>query len=405
MIKTLAAKLKIQERDFLLFLLVGVFMGVAQSIDGSTINNYLEDRFHLLIIQRSALEMPRELPGFLVFLIIGFLYALGDIRIAVVANILAAVGMMLLGLIPPVFPIVLVCMFIYSSGFHIYLPLSNSIAMSFANDKNLGRKLGQVSAANTAALVFSSAALWFIFKLIKVSYTATFTIGAVALVMAAIFLSRMNPNRTAVLKTRFVFKKEYGLFYWLSILYGARKQIFITFAPWVLVDVFKLKVATMTILFFIISSLSIVIRPLTGHLIDRIGERIVLCSEAAILFFVCLGYSFATDILPLKPAIIMISSCYVLDQLLNSASMARATYLRKIALKDEDVSPTLSMGTSIDHIASMFLPFIGGIVWYGSGSNGYKYVFMGGAIIAVLNFFSARFIKIKAKNDEELTTI
>lgn len=405
MLKTIAGKLRLQERDFILFLLVGVFMGIAQSIDGSTTNNYLKERFHMLILQRSALEMPRELPGFLVFLIIGFLYTLGDIRIAVVANICAAVGMFLLGLIPPVFSVVLICMFIYSSGFHVYMPLSNSIAMSFADDKSLGKKLGQVSAANTAALVLSSAVLWAILRLFKVSYTVTYSIGAVALIMASIMLGRMNPNRTAVIKTRFVFRKEYRLFYWLSVLYGARKQIFITFAPWVLVDVFKLKVTTMTILFFIISALSVAVRPLTGYLIDRIGEKIVLCTEAAVLFFVCLGYSFATELLPLGAAITLICICYVLDQLLNSASMARATYLRKIALKSEDVSPTLSLGISLDHITSMFLPFIGGIVWYGNGSNGYKYVFIGGAVIAVLNFFSAGYIKIKTEYLNNSTTI
>ena len=394
MVKGLLNRLKLQEKDFLLFLLVGVFLGIAQSVDGSTLNNFLKEKFHMLILQRSALEMPRELPGFLVVVIIGFLYSLGDIRIAVVANICAAVGMFLLGIVPPEFSIALLCIFIYSSGQHIYMPISNTIAMSFADDSRLGRKLGQVSAANTAALVVCSAFLWFLFNFFKVSFTVTFTIGAIAFIIAAILLSMMNPHRTAVLKTRFVFRKEYRLFYWLSVLYGARKQIFITFGPWVLVDVFKQKVTTMTILFFIISVLSIAFRPLTGYLIDRVGEKFVLCGEAAVLFLVCLGYSFATDIMPLDSAIIVICACYVIDQLFSAASMARATYLRKIALKDEDVSPTLSLGTSIDHIMSMFLPVIGGIIWYDSGSSGYKYVFLGGAVVAVLNFFSARLIRV-----------
>ncbi len=402
MLKAMISKIKLQERDFILFLLVGVFLGIAQSIDGSTLNNFLKERFDMMILQRSALEIPRELPGFLVFIVIGFLYALGDIRIAVIANICAAVGMLLLGIIPPVFSIALLCIFVYSSGQHIYMPLSNTIAMSFASDNRLGRKLGQVSAANTAALVVSSGLLWLLFQFTKVSFAITFTIGAAAFVAAAILLGMMNPNRTAKLNTRFVFRKEYRLFYWLSVLYGARKQIFITFGPWVLVDVFKQKVTTMTILFFIISVLNIAFRPFTGYLIDKIGEKFVLGSEAFILFIVCLGYTFATDILPLNGAIVLISICYITDQLFSSASMARATYLRKIAIKDEDVSPTLSLGISIDHIMSMFLPVMGGFVWYGSGSSGYKYVFLGGAVVAVLNFFSTRFVKIPEKREESL---
>jgi predicted MFS family arabinose efflux permease len=395
MFKALIGRIKLQERDFILFLLVGVFLGIGQSVDGSTFNNFLKEKFNMLIVQRSALEMPRELPGFLVFLIIGFLSSLGDIRISAIANVCAAVGMLLLGVIPPQFSLVVICIFIYSTGTHVYMPLSNSIAMSFANDGRLGRKLGQVSAANTAALVVCSAVLWVLFRFFKISFTVTFTIGAAAFLTAAIFLSMMNPRKPLKIKNRFVFRKEYRLFYWLSVLFGARKQIFITFGPWVLVDVFKQKVTTMTILFFIISVISIVFKPLIGHMIDKIGERFVLCSEAAVLFIVCFGYSFADVLLPVNGAILLICACYVVDQLLSAASMARATYLRKIALSEEDVSPTLSLGTSIDHIMSMFLPVVGGLVWYGSGSHGYRYVFLGGAAVALINFFSARFIKSK----------
>lgn len=400
MIKTVVDKIRIQDRDFILFLLVGVFLGLGQSVDGSTFNNFLKEKFDMLILQRSALEMPRELPGFLVFIIIGFLYSLGDVRIAAVANILAAVGMFLLGVIPREYSIVLICIFIYSSGQHIYMPLSNSIAMNFANDGRLGRKLGQVSAANTAALVFGSAFLFIIFKFVKVSYTVTFTLGAVAFLGAAVLLLFMKPNKPDQTNKRFVFRKEYKVFYILSILYGARKQIFITFGPWVLVDVFKQKVTTMTMLFFIISVISIAFKPMIGHFIDKIGERFVLSAEAAILFFVCFGYSFADVILPVKGAVLLICACYVLDQLFSAASMARPTYLKKIAVREEDVSPTLSLGISIDHIMSMTLPVIGGLVWYGSGSHGYRYVFLGGAVIAVLNFLTARFVKVKKEGDE-----
>ncbi len=396
MVKSLMDKIKLQERDFILFLLVGVFLGIGQSIDGSTLNNFLKDKFQMLILQRTALEIPRELPGFLVFIIIGSLYALGDLRIAAVANVCAAAGMMLLGIIPPEFTIVVMCMFLYSAGQHVYMPLSNSIAMGFANDGRLGRKLGQVSAANTASLVVCSALLWVLFRFLDVSFTTTFTIGAISFLGAAVLLLFMKPQKPHVTGKRFIFRKEYRLFYWLSVLYGARKQIFITFGPWVLVDVFKQKVTTMTILFFIISVIGIVFKPFIGHLIDKVGEKFILCAEAAILFVVCFAYSFADLILPLNGAILVICACYVIDQLLNSASMARATYLKKIAVKEDDVSPTLSLGISIDHIMSMFLPLIGGVVWFGSGTHGYRYVFLAGAAVAAANFFSARRIRMNA---------
>lgn len=397
MVKALIGRVKGLEKDFILFIMVSIALGVGQSVDGSTLTNYLKETFHIAIIQRSALEIPRELPGFLVFLVIGFLYLLGDIRIAAIANLLAAIGMFLLGIIPPYYAVMVICMFIYSMGQHVYMPLSNSIGMSFANDGKLGKKLGQLSAANTIALVVSSAILWAMFKFLNINYTVTFTIGAIAFLIAAILLIFMNPKQTVEMKSRFIFKKEYRLYYWLSVLFGARKQIFITFGPWVLVDVLGQKVTTMTVLFFIISVLSIFFRPFVGYLIDKVGERFVLCGEAALLFFVCLGYAFADNILTGYGVILLISICYILDQTMNAVSMARATYLKKIAVTPEDISATLSTGISIDHIVSMFIPTLGGFVWSGNGTSGYKYVFIGGALIAVLNFISARKIRIDQK--------
>ncbi len=394
MIRVAYDRIKAYDKEFILFLMVGVFLGFGQSVDGSAINNFLKEKFGMLILQRSALEMPREFPGFLVFIITGFLYSMGDVRIAAIANVLAAAGMFLLGVIPPEYSFVIVSIFIYSSGQHSYMPVSNSIAMKFASDGRLGRKLGQVSAANTAALVFGSAALFVLFRFVKLSYTVAFMFGAAAFLAAAILLMFMKPNKPLQTKKKFIFRKEYKVFYILSVLYGARKQIFITFAPWVLVDVFKQKVTTMTLLFFIISVISIGFRPLIGNLIDKVGERFILSAEAFMLIFICLGYSFADVILPAKGAVLLICVCYVLDQLFNAASMARSTYLKRILLSGDDLSSTLSLGISIDHIMSMFLPVIGGLVWYGSGSQGYKYVFLGGAAVAVLNFITIRHVRV-----------
>lgn len=389
------SKVRGLERDYAIFLLASVFLGIGQSVDGSTLTNYLKENLQLLIIQRSALEFPRELPGLLVVFVIGSLSALGDMRIAVCANILAAIGMFLLGIIPPDYTLVIIVIFIYSLGQHMYMPLSNSIGMSFATGGEIGKKLGEISAANTLALVLSSAVLWALFKFFHISYTTSFALGAIAFLIAAALLSRIKPTQTTQKNIRYIFRKEYYLYYWLSVLFGARKQIFITFGPWVLVDVFKEPVTTMTMLFFIISVTGIFAKPWIGYLIDKVGEKFVLSGEAALFFFVCLGYAFAADIFPASIALILVNLCYILDQTLSSVSMARATYLKKIAVAAEDISPTLSLGTSIDHIVTMFLPVIGGLVWYNNGPAGYKYVFIGGAVIALLNFASTRFIRIK----------
>lgn len=388
--------LKGSERDFILFLISGACLGIAQSVDGSTLTNYLKEHFGMLIIHRSALEFPRELPGLLVVLIIGGLSFLGgDVRISAVANLLAAVGMFLLGIIPSQFAFVIFVIFIYSMGQHIFMPLSGNIAMSFAKRNEMGRILGLLSSVSNISIVLSSIALWALFRFVHISYFTSFTIGAVALLIAAILIGSIKSTQTVKVEKRYIYRKEYRLYYWLSMLYGARKQIFITFGPWVLVDVFKQPVTTMTILFLIVAVIGIFVKPWVGHLIDKVGERFVLSGEAFIFFFTCLLYAFAEDLFSYPVAIACIYVCYVTDFTIDSVSMARITYMKKIALKPEDVSPSLSLGISLDHIVTVFLPFIGGLAWYKGGHGGYKYVFMGGAVVALLNFISSRKIRIK----------
>jgi predicted MFS family arabinose efflux permease len=131
---------------------------------------------------------------------------------------------------------------------------------------------------------------------------------------------------------------------------------------------------------------------LLGRAIDRLGERFILMSEAIVLVFVCIGYGFSRVFLPEKPAFLLAAGCFITDQLLMSAGMARATYLKKIALRPEDVNQTLSMGVSIDHIFSITLALLSGYIWK---ALGYQYVFLLGSVIAVANLFAASRIKIK----------
>ena len=130
-------------------------------------------------------------------------------------------------------------------------------------------------------------------------------------------------------------------------------------------------------------------------MIDRVGERIVLSTEAFLFFLTCLLYAFAENLFPPAVAVFVIYVCYVVDITLDSVYMARTTYMKKIALTPEDVSPSLSLGISLDHVVTIFLPILGGLAWARGGAGGYKYVFLGGAAVAFLNFISSRKIKIE----------
>jgi predicted MFS family arabinose efflux permease len=383
---------KLKKRDLVLFLIASAFLGVSQSIDSSVFNNFLHDTFNITVTQRTILEFPREFPGFLVVFVSGALLALGDVRIAAIANILAAAGMMGLGYLSKDFGTMMIWMTVYSMGQHLFLPVSSSIGMNLADKNNMGKILGRINGVNTAAFLLTSLGTALIFRFVKVSYPVAYTVGAISFLCSAILIFKMTPHKAKSSGKRLFVKKEYTLFYFLSILYGARKQIFITFGPWVLIKVFNQGVTTFAMLGFIIAAIGIFFKPFVGDLIDKKGERFILAAEAILLIAVCMGYAIAGNLgLSLKTALLITAACYILDQLLQAAGMARSTYLKKIAVCPEDVSPTLSMGISMDHVVSMVVPWLGGLVW---NVFGYEMVFVLGALIAAGNLFITRYIKI-----------
>jgi len=391
----------LKNRDLILFMLASAFIGISQSIDASVFNNYLSDTFHLTVSQRTILEFPRELPGFLVVFVSGALLFLGDVRIASLANMLAAFGLLGLGHFASDYYSMMIWMTVYSMGQHLFMPMSNSIGMNLAEEGNLGRVLGRINGLNTAAFLGTSLITAFIFRFVKVNYSVAFTVGALAFICACLLILFMTPHKPKVKVKKLFFRKEYKLFYWLNVLYGARKQIFITFGPWVLIKIFSQGVSTFAVLGFFTAGIGIIFKPYIGNLIDKKGEKFVLASEAIALIVICAGYAFAEGVSGLfgigGAALLIICACFVADQLMSATSIARATYLKKIALSPEDVSPTLSMGLSIDHAVSMVVPWLGSLVW---NAFGYQYVFVLGALIAVGNLLLTRYIDTEKRNIE-----
>jgi hypothetical protein len=387
------------KRDFVLFLLASAAIGVAQSIDTSFFNNFLNDNYHISITQRALLEIPREFPGFAVVFVTGLLFAFGDVRTAAVANLLGGLGALGLAFWSPDYLPMIGWLTVYSMGQHLFMPMSNSIGMNLAVDGQMGRRLGQINSVNTAVFLVTSLVTALLFRYIKIDYHLAFSFSAAAFFLSAVLILSMTPHSGKRVGKRFVLRKEYNVYYGLNILFGARKQIFLTFGPWVLIKVFGQGVATFAILSFIIAGLGIVFKPFIGHLIDTVGERFILAGEAVSLIFICLGYAFTEGLLGNlglgRITLYVICGLFVLDQVLASVSMARATYLKRIAISAEDVSPTLSMGITIDHMVSMFVPFLGGYVWT---VLGYQYVFIGGATIATLNLL----LTTKMKSFHEL---
>ncbi|HEX2944756.1 MAG TPA: MFS transporter [Clostridia bacterium] len=379
------------DRDFKLFLVVGMLSGIASGINSTVFNNFLNDVYHLSADARGVVEFPRELPGVFIMVVLGLLAFLGDGRIAMIGLSAASLGMLGLGVFSPTFASMLVWMMMFSLGTHMVMPITPVIGMDLSKQENYGARLGRYSAYNLFATIGGYAIVWLGFKFLGLTYQIAFVVAAVFYVLAALSMGLMKIKKPEHKKVKFVFRKKYTLYYILCIVNGARKQIFLTFAPWVLIQVFHVGPPVFAILGVIVSVVSIMTRKIVGNAIDIKGERFVLSLEAVFLFVICLGYAFAGDIFGAGVAVIIIAACYVIDNSMSAVEMARSTYVRKIAVDPADVMPTLSTGTSIDHVVSMSIPVLGGLLWT---AFGYQTVFLAAAGIAVLNMLLSRRLEI-----------
>ncbi|MFL0247768.1 MFS transporter [Candidatus Clostridium stratigraminis] len=378
------------DRDFTLFLIVGLFTGIASGINSTIFNNFLSDVYKLSASARGIVEFPRELPGALIVIVLGILSFLGDIRMAIVGMCFASLGMLGLGLFSPSFAGMLVWMMLLSLGTHIFMPLSAGIGMDLSDKEKYGMRLGKFNAYNLVATIIGYAIVWIGFNYLGLTYKIAFIIASIFYIFAAFILGLMKQNKKTARKMKFVFRKEYTLYYILCTVNGARKQIFLTFAPWVLIQEYHLSPPTFAILGFIVATLSILTRTAIGNAIDIKGERFVLSLEAIVLIVICMGYSFASKLFPTSIAVVVIAACYIIDNSMSVVEMARSTYIKKIAVHPEDVTPTLSAGTSFDHVIAMTIPFFGGLLW---SKLGYQFVFLFAALIAVINLFLSMKIK------------
>lgn len=366
----------------LLFAAASLLMGLYSGLYDPSFNNYLAQTHNATPLARGAVEFPREMPGFLVVFIVTALMFLADTRIAALSALLVGLALWGQGFLSPDLKWVVVWMVMWSTGAHVYMAIAPSIGIRLARAGQEGRRLGQIGFLESLGallgltIVYWGASRW------HFSFAFIFGLAGMFALAAAISLFLIKPAPLENPARRLVFKKKYSLFYWLNIVFGARKQIFLTFAPWVLIRVFGCGVETFALLGFLGTVLSLVFRPLLGQAIDRLGEKVIISAESIVLVLMSLLYGFSTSWFSRETALIITMACFIADQLLFSVRIARTTYLNRIVDHPDDLTPTISMGLSLDHAVSMLIPLGGGLLWT---YYGYIPVFLASGVLALTN--------------------
>jgi len=378
--------------DFRLLLAATLFFGAASGIFQATLNNYLAEVHDLGAEARGWMELPRELPGFLIiFVAAALLTFMRETRMAAAAMLLTAAGALGLGLVARDTALLVVFVVVWSLGDHIIFAVEGPIGLQLA------RRLGQIGGARNLGVIMGVGAVFLLARLLGDRFDLFYALAAAFAMIAGVFYMRLRSGRAGPRSRRLVFKRKYGLFYAISALFGVRKQIFLAFGGWVLVSIHGVPVATIALLYFIAATLGVVLRPLLGDVIDWLGERTVLAADELLLLLVCLAYAFSGDLLPAPWALRALYAAYVLDSVLFALRIARTTYLKKIADDPSDITPTISMGVTIDHLVAMSLPVLSGYIWE---AWGFRWVFLMAGAIAVCGFFVCLRIRVPAASPE-----
>jgi MFS family permease len=393
-------------RNTVLFLLAVALVGAAGGIYESTSNNYYSQTFALGAEQRGILELPREFPGFMVALMSGALFFVAEANVGAIAAGLVGIGLFGLAVFAnraDQYANMVILIVVWSAGAHLMIPVTQSLSLDLAEQENEGEKLGKFGSVRAAGTIVGCVAVWLCFSVTGSRFDVTFIMAAVITALAAgcfVLLARWMPATHHHPRPKLVLKRRYMLYYVLSVLFGARKQVFITFGPWVLITVFHQRAETIAKLQIVSTLLTILLLAQIGRLIDRFGERVVLMADAIMMTLVCLSYGFAQDMFAPTGAFLLVCAAYVADQFLFGVQMARATYLSKIAESRKDISGTLSLSTSIDHAVSIPIAIMGGWLWQAAGSH--RPVFLAAAGVAVLTLIASSLIRIARVHHPEL---
>lgn len=381
------------------FLATLLLSGIAYGLYRGVQDNYLAQIVHISEFERGIVEFFREIPGLLVVLILAAMHRMSASKIFKIGTAIMLAGMIGLTAVGTDKFVVVLFMVVFSLGEHIIMPVKSTITMDLAKKESGGMALGISGSINQLGSIVGLVVVTGLFAFfshlagkfdavvpfkIILAISAAFMVGAV-LISLSLQESQQNP-----VHKRFYFAKKFTKFYMLEVFYGARKQVFITFAPYALILHYGADTSLIAMLLATCAVCDAIASPLLGKLIDKLGYKVIMVSDTLILVVVCFFYGFSHRIFPTNIAFIVVCVNYVLDSIISLASMASNVYVRDIADSPEEVVATLSTGVSVNHVISIFIALVGGWIW---AKVGIEVLFSLSAVLGIANSIYAASIK------------
>ena len=370
-------------------------MSIAMTLAFATwmvlLNNFVVETAEFSGREIGILQSIREIPGFLAFTTIFVLLLIREQKFAYFSLIMLGIGVLLTGFFPS--EIGLYCTtLLMSAGFHYFETVKQSLSLQWLSVSETPEVLGKLIAITSLTSLLTYLFIWFSQEYLSLGFEIIYLISGVVCLLLTVFMwfgaplfeGRVNQKKNLVLK------RSYWLYYALTFMSGARRQIFVVFAAFLMVEKFKYSVSDIAILFIINHTFNWIFASKIGRLVGKVGERSALTFEYCGLFLIFFAYAYVDSA-------IMAGALYVLDHLFFSLAIAIKTYFQKIA-DPSDIASTAGVAFTINHIAAVFIPVSFGLVWLFSP----KLVFLMGAMMSLISLILARNIPKDPKYGHEV---
>lgn len=362
------------QRPELLLFIMAFAVPLSFSAWQALLNNFAIERALFTGREMGILQSLREIPGFLAFGVVFVLLLIREQSLALLALFLLGLGTALTGFFPSVLGLYLTTI-LMSTGFHYYETIQTSLAQQWIPKSLAAETFGRLIAVKSLAAIAAFALIWLGTNLFALDYRWLYLgFGGVTIIIAigSRLVFPYFPQPTVQHK-HMVLRRRYWLYYCLVFMSGARRQIFMVFAGFLMVEKFSYSVSDISLLFLVNAALNVLFARKIGQLIGRFGERRALILEYSGLVVVFCGYG-------LVHVAWIAAVLYVLDHLFFALAISHKTYFQKIAAP-EDIASTAGVAFTINHIAAVVIPVAFGLVWLKSPTL----VFYSGALMATVS--------------------
>ena len=369
---------------------MSIAMPIAFNAWSAMLNNFVVEKAAFTGVEIGILQSLREVPGFLSFTLIFVLLVIKEQTFAVFSLALLGLGVCLTGFFPTVYGLYFTTV-LMSIGFHYFEAVKQSLSLQWLSKEEAPIILGKLLAIGSLTSLIVYGCLWTLLEFFQLPYWINFAIaGGICIFLALVmfifypaFPSKVEQNQNLVLR------KRYWLYYLLTFLSGARRQIFVVFAAFLMVEKFGYSASQVTLLFLVNYAFNYLFAEKIGSLIGKFGERRALTFEYIGLIIVFIAYGLVENAT-------VAAFLYILDHMFFALAIAITTYFQKIA-DPKDMASNAGVSFTINHIAAIVVPALLGLVWMWSHSL----VFYIGAIFALLSLIAAQFIPKAPSPDNE----